>query len=170
GPHVFRIAIQSVGSGICVASTSPDVVPPTASDVSESAFDVQGGPVWTSSILVVDDDPATLRLVEAAVGEHRSRLTCLLAAQSALVAAEDEPPGVVVLDLLMPGMDGFQFLARFRELPGCAQVPVVIWTAKDVTSEERASLVRSSSAIVPKGARGLEALLDELQPFLSSMG
>jgi len=160
------VEVQSaVGKG----STFSAILPRTATRISEPPLELQGGPLQNASILVVDDDLSTLKLVEAALGSQRVRVICKLTAQAALLSAEADPPGIVVLDLVMPGMDGFQFLSRFRELPGCAQVPIVIWTVKDITHAERASLGRSTTAVVRKGGRGVEALVDELQPFLGSL-
>ena len=67
----------------------------------------------------------------------------------------------------MPAMDGFEFIARFRQLPHCADVPIVIWTAKELTSQDLARLTRSASAIVAKGSLGASGLIAQLKPFLA---
>jgi CheY-like chemotaxis protein len=76
-------------------------------------------------------------------------------------------PSVVVLDLLMPRVDGFEFIRQFRAVPGCAATPIVVWTVKDLSSRERSELADSGpSIIVAKGAAGAEDLLDELRSLL----
>jgi CheY-like chemotaxis protein len=67
-----------------------------------------------------------------------------------------------VLDLLMPGMNGFEFLDRFRRDPRHRQVPVIVWTSKDLTNAEIARLRSSAQAIVPK-ANGGNAVIAELE-------
>jgi PAS domain S-box-containing protein len=117
-------------------------------------------------ILVVDDDPAALRLVEVSLRQLGYRPVCTASGEEALRAAAAEPPAVVVLDLLMPGMDGFELVTRLRQSPVGRDVPVIVWTVKDLTGEERARLRASVAAIVPKGAGGATPLVDELRPLL----
>jgi CheY-like chemotaxis protein len=69
----------------------------------------------------------------------------------------------VILDLLMPDMDGFQFLDRFREDPANQRIPVIIWTIKDLSSEEHRRLRSSAQALVLKRGGGTGSLTEELQ-------
>ncbi|HWM85547.1 MAG TPA: PAS domain S-box protein, partial [Kofleriaceae bacterium] len=114
----------------------------------------------TGPILVVDDDPAALRLVEATLRQIGYRPVCRSSGEEGLRAAAEDPPAVVVLDLLMPGMDGFEFVSRLRDTPAGRDVPVIVWTVKDLSSEERARLRASAAAIVYKGAGGANPLVD----------
>jgi len=75
-------------------------------------------------------------------------------------------PKAVVLDLMMPGMNGFDFLARFRQEPNCRRVPVIVWTMKELTMDEIALLRATAQGIVAKGGAGLSEVLDELRAFL----
>lgn len=68
----------------------------------------------------------------------------------------------MVLDLLMPGMDGFEFLKRFRRSRSGRGTPVIVWTDKDLTQEERVRLKRSAQAVVLK-SQGTAALLEEVR-------
>jgi CheY-like chemotaxis protein len=88
--------------------------------------------------------------------------------EEALRAAARSPPIAVVLDLVMPGMGGFEFLDRFRESPATRRTPVLIWSVKDLSPEEQARLSLSARAIVRKGHAGVQALLEELRQFLSA--
>jgi CheY-like chemotaxis protein len=89
-------------------------------------------------------------------------------AEEALRLTETAPPAAVVLDLVMPSMDGFEFLDRFRGSPVTRLTPVLIWTVKDLSSQEQARLSRSAQAIVHKGHGGIPALLEDLRRFLST--
>jgi len=117
-------------------------------------------------IVVIDDDPATLKLIAATLVERGYEVVCFAEAEAALEAAASDPPGVIVLDLLLPGMSGFEFLHRLRGTEAGLHVPVVVWTVKDLTHEERLYLRASANAVVQKCERGTAALLDELRPFL----
>jgi PAS domain S-box-containing protein len=120
------------------------------------------------TILVVDDDPATLKLADVALRELGHRPVCRNNAADALRAAEADPPAAVIVDLLMPQMDGFEFISRLRALPGLRDVPVLVWTVKDLDANERRRLQGSAVAMAFKGAGGAQSLVQELERLLPS--
>jgi CheY-like chemotaxis protein len=73
-----------------------------------------------------------------------------------------------VLDLMMPEMDGFEFVSELRRLEGGRHLPVVVVTAKEVTAEDRARLSGEVSRILHKGAFSREELVAELRRTLAS--
>jgi signal transduction histidine kinase/DNA-binding response OmpR family regulator len=123
-------------------------------------------PKADNEVLVVDDDRGSLSLMAATLTRLGFQAACHFDAQRALEASRLRPPVAVVLDLLMPGMDGFQFLERFREIPACRSVPVIVWTVMDLSHQEHARLQASVQAIVPKGSGRGADLLGALQAFL----
>ncbi len=116
-------------------------------------------------ILVVDDDPRDLKLAERILRELGYRPLCRPDGVSALEAVEAEDPAAVVLDLVMPGMDGLEFLTRLRRSKRRSATPVIVWTNKDLEREERARLQSAVQAIVLK-SQGATALLDELRALV----
>jgi CheY-like chemotaxis protein len=54
--------------------------------------------------------------------------------------AEADAPGIVIVDLLMPGVDGFEFVSRFRAMPAARDVPIIVWTGKDLDESDRRRL------------------------------
>ncbi len=85
---------------------------------------------------------------------------------SALSAISEETPAVIVLDLLMPVMDGFEFLARLRADARHRNIPVIVWTSKDLTGDERVRLRESALSVVLKG-HGSRNLVDELAALVA---
>ena len=81
--------------------------------------------------------------------------------QQGLARLEEARPGVVLLDLTMPVMDGFTFHERMRARPDCADVPIVVLTALDLTLEDRRRLA-GASQILNKGEVTMRALGDRL--------
>ncbi len=118
-------------------------------------------------ILVVDDDGHAVRLMETMLRRLGYRTEGRLDGTSALAMAEHEPPLAVIVDLLMPGMDGFEFLKRFRRLPGCELSPAIVWTMKDLTAEDNARLHRLAQAVVAKGEPPSGGLVEQLAALLS---
>ncbi len=109
-------------------------------------------PRRTAPVLVVDDDPAARRLAEELLGGLGYASAGRADGESALRAAAEAPPLAVLLDLLMPGMDGFEFLERFRQTAGGRDVPVIIWTVKDLTAADRAFLRERAQGVVSKAS------------------
>jgi len=76
-------------------------------------------------------------------------------------------PGLVVLDLMMPELDGLTFLDIFRRIPSASDVPVIVLTAKDLTVEERRFLNGCVQKVMQKGM-STDLLLQEVRDLLSS--
>ncbi len=127
-------------------------------------------PDQSPPVLVIDDDPAALRYAEELLGGLGYRPICRADGASALLAVADTRPRAVLLDLLMPGMDGFEFLERFRRAPGCGDVPVIIWTVKDLSAAERELLRERAQGIVAKAEGTPTELLALLQRYVRPPG
>jgi protein-histidine pros-kinase len=122
-----------------------------------------------SLVLVVDDDQSALKLVEAYLRPLGCQVVSKASVAEALEAAEAEVPGLVILDLLLPEADGFEFISRFAELPGTSDVPIVVWTVKDLTAADRARLGDAITAVVSKGDKtGASALIDAVRRLLGT--
>lgn len=96
----------------------------------------------TGRILVVDDQAANVRVVTALLQRHGYVVTAAGNGPDALQAATGETPDLLLLDMMMPGMDGFELLAALGELPGFRQVPTVFLTA----AQDRDLLLRAFEA------------------------
>jgi CheY-like chemotaxis protein len=121
-------------------------------------------PDKAGTILVVDDDPSALKLMRATLGKLGYAAQYVSDAESALAMCEARRPAAVILDLLMPKMDGFEFLVRFRSVPKNRAIPVVVWTMKDLTSEDRERLRRLAQGVVGKSAGN--SVLEQLRSLL----
>jgi PAS domain S-box-containing protein len=115
------------------------------------------------AVLVVDDDASSLGLMAATLTRVGYQAVCKPNGFAALDALNDTPPRAVILDLLMPGMDGFQFLEKFRSKPKHRDVPVIVWTAKDLTAVEESRLRQSAQAVHKKISGGMTALVAEVR-------
>jgi PAS domain S-box-containing protein len=136
--------------------------PVQAQDLLASLTRAGVPPSLVRPILVVEDDPADRKLMEALLHQLGYRPVVRPDGASGLQAALEDPPVAVVLDLVMPGMDGFQFLERFRRTGIGRRTPVIVWTAHDLTTAVLSRLRASAQAVVQKSS-GAEALLEELR-------
>ncbi|HKC13665.1 MAG TPA: response regulator, partial [Vicinamibacteria bacterium] len=112
-------------------------------------------------VLLVDDDPQALKLAERSLRDAGFRPVCRSDGESGLEAVEQEVPAAIVLDLVMPGMNGFDFLDLLRRKPGGSAIPVIVWTEKDISDAERRQLAATAKGIVLKG-EGAGSLVEVL--------
>jgi PAS domain S-box-containing protein len=113
-------------------------------------------------ILVVDDEPVVLQIAEEALRGAGLEPICVERAAEGLEIAARQPLAAVILDLVMPDLDGWGFLRSFRRSPAGRDVPVIVWTGLDLSSDERWALRASAQAIVGKGD-GPAVLLNEIR-------
>ena len=123
----------------------------------------------SASVLVVEDDPATREIFRRTLESAGHRVVEAANGQEALDVLGEPPPDLVVLDLMMPEMDGFTFLDRLRARPGCDAVPVVVVTAKALAPEEHERLQGAAQRIVAKGLYGRRELLDQVQQRVTEL-
>jgi CheY-like chemotaxis protein len=164
--HGGSVEVRSVlGEG----STFAALLPRRMAPAPEERF-AAPRPAFGRSVLVVDDDAGSLKLAAATLVERGFRAVFARTGQEALRLVESDPPAVIVLDLLMPGMDGFEFIDRLRALPAGSDTPVVLWTVKDLTADDRSRLRTTVSAIVPKGSGSVAVLIETFVGLLGDSG
>jgi CheY-like chemotaxis protein len=167
-PAVVMTVVGEKGVGAGFAIDDFLVKPVRAEDLL-AALDRAGVPPnKDGTVLVVDGDPATLKLIARALRQRGYRPICEQDGESGLRAAAREHPAAVVLDLLMPGMDGFEFLRRFHHTGTGRRTPVIVWTMKELTPKERARLRATAQGVVVKGEGSTVALLAQIQACVSS--
>ncbi len=114
-------------------------------------------------VMVLDDDAKTLKLAQVGLQADGYEVVCHRSGASALHDAAQSEFAAVVLDLLMPQMDGFEFLDRFRQIDKCRNTPVIVWTNKDITSADFERLKTSAQTIALKNRDGIGTVLKALQ-------
>jgi len=92
------------------------------------------------TVVAIDDDPRDLELVEAALTPHGWSVLRATSGEEGVELVRRERPSVVLLDLLMPGVDGFEVVERLRADPDLTDVPIVVLTSMDMTPAQRARL------------------------------
>jgi PAS domain S-box-containing protein len=126
------------------------------------------GGVHPHKLLVVDDDPKVADLVQQTLeGEDFVIETSGDGAQ-ALSHILLSKPDAILLDLLMPRMDGFQFIEELQKHPQLRAIPIIVLTAKSLSNEEQAALENSVAKIIKKQGLGSETLIKEIHQIVSS--
>src|ERR1700687_1496830 len=112
-------------------------------------------------ILVVDDDPAVRKLLEDVLPDQYAATVASNGAE-ALDAMRQRPPDVVVLDMVMPVMDGWSFLRAYRTQPRFAQVPVIVVSAEPTACEDGRRLGAQAGVTQPFAVDSLARALAQL--------
>jgi CheY-like chemotaxis protein len=111
------------------------------------------------SVLVVEDDEDQRQLVRAILGPRGWRVREAANGRLALDAVAAELPDVILLDLMMPEMDGFEVVAALQAKPAWREIPVIVVTALDLTAEDRRRLSGGVTQILSKPAFPLAELM-----------
>jgi len=114
-------------------------------------------------VLVIDDDALALDLMQAALHHVNIEAVCFLDGREALRDIHRHQPDAIILDLMMPGFNGFEVLHALHEMPQWRDVPVFVWTSMILTEAEYADLSGSAQAILSKGGGALAAMLESMR-------
>ena len=120
--------------------------------------------------LVVDDDESIRALFRRALDDDGWTVAEAANGAEALERVRECRPNIVLLDLMMPVMDGFDFLVEFRARIDCATTPVIVVTAKDLTDDDRSRLSGGVERIVEKGALTASDLLGHVHSIIGDQG
>ena len=119
-------------------------------------------------ILVVEDDPAARERVRRVLERDGWKVAEAENGRQALSLLPELHPQLVVLDLMMPEMDGFELASRLRGDPRWRSLPVLVLSALDLSADQRKRLSGSVDVIMRKGGGELEQLLPEIRSLLES--
>ena len=104
------------------------------------------------TVVAIDDDPVDLALLEAVLAPGGWRVVRASGGEEGLRAVQRERPAVVLLDLLMPDVDGFAVVEQLRADPTVGDLPIVVLTSKDMTRADHERLAGQISFLAQKGA------------------
>ena len=101
-------------------------------------------------ILIVEDEESLLKLESILLTSKGYRVTAVSDGTAALKSVAGDRPDLVLLDIMMPGIDGFEVCRRIKSDPLTASIPIVMLTAKKSTSDQTRGLEAGASAYVTK--------------------
>jgi CheY-like chemotaxis protein len=114
-------------------------------------------------VLIVEDDPGTRESLRRVIEREGWSSTEAENGRAALEKIEISPPALILLDLMMPEMDGFEFLDKLRDRPDATEIPVVVLTAMELTEQDRARLNGNVARVLSKGGGSAAELSHELR-------
>jgi len=123
-------------------------------------------PASAKRVLVVDDEPAAVDLLTQILQDEGYEVKGTYSGEEALRALDAAPQDIILLDLLMPEMDGFEVIQRVKANPRWRDIPIIVVTAKDLTDSDWGFLHRSVDRIIQKSGLARESLMKEVQSLL----
>jgi len=117
-------------------------------------------------LLVVEDEPAQQLSIQALLGYDDIDVSVVSTGAQALETVQKDSYDCLVLDLRLPDMSGFEVMERLRDIPSLSELPVVVFTGKDLSPEEDARLRMLARSVIVKDVESPERLLDETALFL----
>jgi len=158
-PSLMRIPVVIVSivadrnKGLALGAAAIMQKPMSRQELSESLAELGLIPrraSQTLSVLVIDDDPDAVELVAVRLEGVASTVVRALGGHEGIAAALAGQPDVIVLDLMMPTVNGFDVMAALSEQPETARIPILVVTAKQITAEDRTRLTGSVTTIMEK--------------------
>jgi diguanylate cyclase (GGDEF)-like protein len=117
------------------------------------------------SVLMIDDDPEIIQLIEAFLEAEGISLIKARNGETGFNLAIETHPDLIILDLLMPDVNGFEVIDRLKQHPTAKNIPVIICTGKDLTTEEKRILTGQIREVIHKGKSLREDLIYEVRKF-----
>jgi CheY-like chemotaxis protein len=169
-PVVIISIVADRNRGFALGAAAIMQKPVSRHELSESLLDLGLLPTASDqppTILVVDDDPGAVELVALSVSSLDIVVLRAYGGQEAIATARQQLPDLIVLDLMMPEVSGFDVVEALGESADTARIPIVVVTAKHITHADRARLNGYVAAIMEKTAFGRERFAAEVRRALS---
>jgi PAS domain S-box-containing protein len=164
---VKAIAVSTTaGTGVALPVTDLIAKPLDPADLVRLVASLPGRHGAGPLVLVVDDDAMARELMAAALAAIGIDSQAVASGEAALEWLQQRQPDAVVLDLMMPGTDGFQVLHALRSQARHAALPVFVWTAVSLTGDEQRTLAQAAQAVVAKGDATIDIVVAEIVHWL----
>ena len=166
-PVVMLTIVDDKNLGYALGATDYLIKPVDRDRLIEILAKFRNVPPPRSALVVDDEEPARKMLTQILEKERWN----VVQAENGLEALEriaKQRPDLILLDLVMPKMNGYQFLAELRNHDKWRSIPIIVVTAKDMSTEERLALDGYVEKVLPKHALTEEALLTEIQDLIAA--
>jgi len=117
-------------------------------------------------VLVVEDDPPSREILRRTLEGEGWTVVEAADGRAALAQVSERRPDAILLDLMLPEVDGFQFVAELQARKEWRSIPVIVVTARDLTAQDRSRLNGHVEKILHKGAYTREALLAQVRELV----
>jgi len=145
------------------------LVKPANREILVSLLKKHACDIGNCRILLIEDDEMTRDSVRRMLIDAGYLVVTAVNGKEALQILKHEKPGLILLDLMMPEMDGFEFLEIIKTNAELENVPIIVATARELTGDERDRLNTRAFQVLQKGSYGREELLQQISKGLSNL-
>ena len=167
-PIVIVSIVDDKNMGFALGAADYLVKPVTKQVLLQSVNKQLGKSLGDNDLLVVDDDAEARLMISETLQSAGYSCHCAGGGAEALQILEHSRPQGILLDLMMPEVDGFEVIARIKQMPALTDVPIFVLTAKDLTEEERATLRRETHAFFQKEIPWKNDLLMQVKRLINN--
>ncbi len=167
-PVVMYTMVDEKNFGLAIGATEY-LIKPVSREKILQVLDKVKRETPRKYVLLVDDDPDFRDIASRAIEKEGWQVQTAENGISALALLEHESPAIIFLDLMMPLMDGFEFLTIMQRRKEWEHLPVVIVTSKDLSADERSHLERAAKKVIQKGDHTAEKLLKQLALLIPNL-
>lgn len=158
---VFTLALPLISRG------KKDTPPDEHDDIQQQDWDREMTPGEPPRILIIEDNEVATMQIKTLLAESGFTIFTAASGTDGLDMINKAIPDAIILDLMMPKIDGFQVLDQIRSTPETAQIPVLVLTAKELTPEEKTQLQRNHiRQLIQKGNVDRDQLLHSIKQLL----
>ncbi len=169
-PVILLTIVDKKALGFSLGASAYLLKPLDPAEVREALNQVTGGTAQSQKkVLVIDDDPHIADMLRQSLPETDFRLDSALDGLAGLEAVKASRPDIILLDLIMPRLDGFGVIECLRADPDTCDLPVIVLTGKDLTVEESQRLNESVGLVMKKQGRAGDQLVGEIQKVLDQI-
>jgi PAS domain S-box-containing protein len=169
-PVVIISIVADRNKGFALGAAAVLEKPMSRKELLDSLIDLGLFPISTGKtlrVLVVDDDPAAVELVAVRLLDLASAVERAYGGREAIAAARREHPDLIVLDLMMPDVSGFDVVEALRGHADTARIPILVVTAMELSAEERAKLNGYVTAVLGKTELEVQHFRGEVRRAMS---
>lgn len=150
-PVVVVSMVDERGRGFALGAAEYLVKPVSRDDVLSALTRVTVLPDSNRTLLAIDDDPLVIELVKAVLEPEGWQVLGAADGETGVALARSRQPAVVLLDLLLPGMDGFEIAAALHDDSTTQQIPIIVLTSMTMTRADKERLQGRISYVAQKG-------------------
>jgi len=169
-PVVIISIVADRNKGFSLGAAAVTQKPISRQELHEALVDLGLFPLAlgrTLKVLVVDDDPKAVELIAVRMQGLANTVLRAYGGREAIEIAQKELPDLIVLDLMMPEVNGFDVVDALGKWPNIARIPIIIVTAKKVTAKDRVRLNGFVTAIMEKGTFDRDRFTVEVRRAMS---
>jgi len=165
-------AKSNYGKGATFCFTLPVEEKAAPQDYEEAGIREESKPAKgaaEATVLVVDDEPDQVTLISKLLQEQGYRIAQAYDGVQAIESVKHSRPDLIILDLMMPRMDGFEVIDHLKEDEKTTEIPIIVLTAKELTAEQAQALNGKVQRIVQKGVLDMEEILEMVKSTLETL-